>query len=1202
MASLQTEDTLPGGLRFLTLQHAHQVAKSRAAAAAAVSASLKIASQAGFAAAATENEGDEKDEDEDEDSGLKPIHDGYQKLYSYFPPRLDGGKQSITATQTIYASGATDKQGQLGPKETTKSFLVQAPQFSLPEGCVLSVNPAPGGLAPAETLPHVVFKDPHLPWERRIEEGDAARRERMPWLALLVFSQDELQLSDEVLGGSNSPFAVTSLAKDADGKPATIKQSPEFALNLSGPDIAALNGQGSIISPIPQPDDAASKTAAVFLKPKLFQQLITTYEQKKEPIEDGKQLVWPSPKEGQAAADISRFKYFAHVRHVKTAGMTASAQYKEGLFSVIMSHRAGPLEADQKVPAVVHLVSLEGWKDMAFPLPPTAQRVAVSSLYSWTYTALPTGGTSLKAEFTNLDKDIGLLRAPDALLAKMEASKDAKLVAKLAKRVREGYTMQRHWTRTGEETSCYFRAALVPVMPAEPTWTAMSQCGSDLQILDRDTGMMDITYSAAWQLGKSLALADAAFTTALTRLWNGLYGMCLDGAKRDKLNEENAFKSRTEVLQSLKTSMMTLSKIQRLSTEDRQGKDAQPRGMPAARRPLKKQVIALAVDDAAILEKSEERAKRYIRRLAGAKNDDGKEYSDGPDGQRFYNELNACVSTEWKMILGWIMDRMHLFGVPPPYLLADPSFLPQESIRFFHIDANWLDALIDGALSLGSHMDKKDSYIRRRIKGAINTYLQTTDPATGFRPQIPTYGMLLRSVLVSRFPDLKIEAPIPENAPEAGRAAILRQEMIGDGLLLCLFDRVPGKDDEMPVLAITQPPHQQTFALCNTLTPDSLKTKYRRTYTVTRDEYDFPGKLPERTLPERTTERRHEASGSSGEAGPPIFLWGDQGDARFLLVDVWAQDVLDVLRNKMPDDFTDGIMTSAVAAFQLGEPIYRFCIGKTSSLKSLEPDPSRPPRAKAFQLLDPMRSSDSQEAARVVTSSLVMLQHPVAPAAPAFPLIAATSLGSGPSPHFHYAPPLLHMSSLAPSLAEMAQAVTMPGNEGATGVKFAYRVHAIEAPNSPLLTGRGPLDLIFTIRRSDDDLLFKDYWLKSIKLAVPRGEKRYSPSTANLFDNYTGPGPSMLSNLRFNVLSDTTVDTLFLEIRPRSRKARKDGVFIDRVRECGFVLPLVDVHDYNRTVTVHYTEEWYHPLHPPGPRSHFFEIDLLPSGPQLRPQ
>ncbi|RMJ02378.1 hypothetical protein CDV36_015350 [Fusarium kuroshium] len=30
MASLQTEDALPGGLRFLTLQHAHEVANSRA--------------------------------------------------------------------------------------------------------------------------------------------------------------------------------------------------------------------------------------------------------------------------------------------------------------------------------------------------------------------------------------------------------------------------------------------------------------------------------------------------------------------------------------------------------------------------------------------------------------------------------------------------------------------------------------------------------------------------------------------------------------------------------------------------------------------------------------------------------------------------------------------------------------------------------------------------------------------------------------------------------------------------------------------------------------------------------------------------------------------------------------------------------------------------------------------------------------------
>ncbi|KAH7110739.1 hypothetical protein EDB81DRAFT_863055 [Dactylonectria macrodidyma] len=1212
MASLQTEDTLPGGLRFLTLQHAYEVAKARAAA-SVVSASFKtaasLASQAVVATAAAEEETEtetetalateskENDDDEEEarkKSGLEPLEDGHQKLYSYFLPRLDGGRQTITTTQTIVASGADANQGVFEPKMTTKPFIVQAPQFALPDNCVLSVNPAPGGLAAAETLPHVVFKDPHLPWERRVNSGEdadavAARRERMPWLALLVFSQAELQLEPELLQGDGSAFAATSLAKDAQGKPVVIKQSSDFALTLSPADVNVLNGQGSIISPIPQPDDPSSKTTAIFLKPKLFQQLVTTYEQKEITDEDGKKLVLPSPKEGQAAADISRFKYFAHVRHVKTAGMTASAQYKEGLFSVIMSHRAGPLSTDQKTPAVVHLVSLEGWKDMPFPLPGTAQRVAVSSLYSWTYTALPTGGVSLEAEFKNLGKDIGLLRAPPALVAKMEAADDPKLAAKLGKRLREGYTMQRHRTRTGEVTSCFFRAALVPVVPATPTWTAMSRCGSDLQILDRGTGIMDITYSAAWQLGKALAIADTVFTTALTRLWNAVYGICLDGAKQEVLSEQNAYKSRKDVLQSFKTSIMTLNEMQRQrkrpSTRGGQSEGGWHQETPSARRPFTEEAVSLVADDAAIREKSEEQAKRYIRKLAGAKDEDGKEYSDG---ERFYNELNSCVSAEWKIILTWIMDRLHLFGVPPAYLIADPSFLPQESIRFFHIDPNWLDALIDGALSLGSHMDKNDDYIRRRIKGAINTYLETTDPATGFRPQTPSYGMMVRSDLVSRFPDLKVEAPIPLDAPEAGRAPILRQEMIGDGLLLCLFDRTPGLDHEMPVLALTQPPHQQTFALGHRLTPDSLAMRYNRTYTVKRNRYEFAG-----AMPERTTERSREASGSVSESGPPLFLWGDADkgeEARFLLTDAWARDVVALLQHEMPLDFTDTAMTSAVAAFQLGMPIYRFIIGNTKSLQDLQPDPTRPPRPRGLQMLDPMQV-DSQQAAAVAEATTTLALQGMAHSAS--PLITVKNLETGPPPHFRRTPTLTLIRTPS-AAAMMTQAASMASSETASAPRFKFGVHAIGAPDGPLRTGKGPLDLVFTIKRSDDASLDKNYWLKCITLEVPRGSKD-DDSHAPLLENYRGPGPTMLSNLRFNVFIEKDVDKLILTVRPRSRKGRHEGVLIKRIRECGFVLPLVEVHDVEREVKITRTVEWAEPLEtiPPYP----FPVELQPAGP-----
>jgi hypothetical protein len=50
----------------------------------------------------------------------------------------------------------------------------------------------------------------------------------------------------------------------------------------------------------------------------------------------------------------------------------------------------------------------------------------------------------------------------------------------------------------------------------------------------------------------------------------------------------------------------------------------------------------------------------------------------------------------------WLARLRLLEGVPFGYLVADASLLPPESIRFFHVDRGWTDALVEGALSVGT--------------------------------------------------------------------------------------------------------------------------------------------------------------------------------------------------------------------------------------------------------------------------------------------------------------------------------------------------------------------------------------------------------------------------------------------------------------------------------------------------------------------
>lgn len=50
--------------------------------------------------------------------------------------------------------------------------------------------------------------------------------------------------------------------------------------------------------------------------------------------------------------------------------------------------------------------------------------------------------------------------------------------------------------------------------------------------------------------------------------------------------------------------------------------------------------------------------------------------------------------------LSWLSRRRVLEGIPFQYLVPTEDSLPPETIRFFHIDRNWLDSLIDGCLSV----------------------------------------------------------------------------------------------------------------------------------------------------------------------------------------------------------------------------------------------------------------------------------------------------------------------------------------------------------------------------------------------------------------------------------------------------------------------------------------------------------------------
>ncbi|GAB1311983.1 hypothetical protein MFIFM68171_02193 [Madurella fahalii] len=140
------------------------------------------------------------------------------------------------------------------------------------------------------------------------------------------------------------------------------------------------------------------------------------------------------------------------------------------------------------------------------------------------------------------------------------------------------------------------------------------------------------------------------------------------------------------------------------------------------------------------------------------------------------------TSADCKVVLDWVLERMHLVGVPAHYLVTDPSHLEAESIKFFHVDPNWVDAMVDGALGLGNHMGSDKDCVA--ILMAINDVLARKKDEG---PRVPVYGFYLRSKLVDMFPGLRETLPASTTS-----APLLRHGIVGEGVLMALFDRTPG--------------------------------------------------------------------------------------------------------------------------------------------------------------------------------------------------------------------------------------------------------------------------------------------------------------------------------------------------------------------------------------------------------------------------
>jgi hypothetical protein len=155
----------------------------------------------------------------------------------------------------------------------------------------------------------------------------------------------------------------------------------------------------------------------------------------------------------------------------------------------------------------------------------------------------------------------------------------------------------------------------------------------------------------------------------------------------------------------------------------------------------------------------------------------------------------------------WLVRLRLLHDVPFAYFVADTRLLPEESIRWFYLDRRWTDALVQGALSVGTvntddrlQLTERYGEIRDALDTAERNVRRREEDARFSGAAGPISGFILRSRAVAGWPALHVRAfkeeptegdgfDYPDNHPQ--RMRLLRLERLAPAVLLCLFDGIP---------------------------------------------------------------------------------------------------------------------------------------------------------------------------------------------------------------------------------------------------------------------------------------------------------------------------------------------------------------------------------------------------------------------------
>lgn len=311
-----------------------------------------------------------------------------------------------------------------------------------------------------------------MPWEKNFD-GHQASFGPIPWVAVLSFTEDELILSK---------MQAQKLNFDSPTKYGTVATTAQ-ALKMAGTTVRSpLLSKGFT----DEDYNASDPVDALLPQKSRFFDIFSAVDTNEEMTNNG-------------GVHLDQFALLAHVRE------TSRDSVKGWRYSIVISKREGPPNIKTPTRMVSHLISLDGVFKTTFE---SQKFVALVSLHAWDWMCVPDQYGDMTDVFQKLGRNLKPLRISDQRLDTLITNSSKISSHWLFRHLKEGYSPKPHTLRKGVKVQSLLRNPFVPVKPSSHGVKPWSIAGEGLTLTDGETGIIDVTYRSAWELGKAMAMAD----------------------------------------------------------------------------------------------------------------------------------------------------------------------------------------------------------------------------------------------------------------------------------------------------------------------------------------------------------------------------------------------------------------------------------------------------------------------------------------------------------------------------------------------------------------------------------------------------------------------------------------------------------------------------------------------------------------------